>query len=124
MKQLSFWLPRLLSIAFVAFISLFSLDMFSEYSGWESLLGFLIHLAPVFALAIAIGIAWKFEWVGVAIFFAMAIAYPFLAGFDRPWSWYAAISLPAAIVGCLYIWSWWEGRRVRPAEPGATGSLQ
>ena len=32
MKRFLFWLPRILTIIFILFISIFALDVFSEYS--------------------------------------------------------------------------------------------
>ncbi len=46
-----FWAPRALSIAFIAFLSLFALDVFGAgYGFWRTLLGLAIHLIPSFVL--------------------------------------------------------------------------
>jgi cell division protein FtsW (lipid II flippase) len=103
-------LPRILSLAFVLFLSLFALDVFSEYSGWSAILPLLIHLIPIFILLAITLIAWKYDLVGAVVFLGFAILYVFLAGFDRPWSWYAGISLPSALVGGLFILSWYKKR--------------
>jgi len=104
------WLPRILSIALVLFLSLFALDVFSENSGWQALLGFLIHLLPSFVLLAVVLISWKYELVGAIAFLGSAAFYVFMVGFDRPWSWYAGISGPAAIVGILFLLSWVQKR--------------
>lgn len=101
-----YWLPRILSIAFVLFLSVFSFDVFSEYSGWSAVLPLLVHLIPSIVLLIVAAIAWRYAWVGAVIFLGFAIFYVFAAGFDRPWSWYAGISGPSALVGILYLLSW------------------
>jgi len=105
------WLPRILSIAFVLFLSLFALDVFGEYSGWQAVLGFLIHLLPSFVLLAVILIAWKYDLVGAIAFLASAAFYVFMVGLDRPWSWYAGISGPAAVVGILFLLSWLQKRK-------------
>jgi len=105
------WLPRILSIAFVLFLSLFALDVFGEYSGWQAFLGFLIHLLPSFVLLAVILIAWKYNLVGAIAFFGSAVFYVFMVGFDRPWSWYVGISGPAAVVGILFLLSYLQKRK-------------
>jgi cell division protein FtsW (lipid II flippase) len=110
-KKIIYWLPRISSIAFVLFLSLFALDVFEEYSGWQAVLGFLMHLLPSFVLLAVILIAWKYDLVGAIAFLASAAFYVFMAGFDRPWSWYAGISGPAAVVGILFLLSWLQKRK-------------
>jgi len=39
--------------------------------------------------------------------------YVLMVGFGRPWSWYAGISGPAALVGILFLISWWQKRKKR-----------
>ena len=53
MKKLLYWAPRILCILFGVFLSLFSLDVFEAGRGaGETLLGLMIHLAPVFLIAL------------------------------------------------------------------------
>lgn len=113
MNKIIYWSPRILSLAFVLFLSLFALDVFSEYSGWESVLAFLIHLLPSLVLLGITIIAWKHDLAGTIAFFGFAALYVFLAGFDRPWSWYALISSPATIVGILFLMSWLQKKKRR-----------
>lgn len=105
-EKIIYWMPRILSIGFAIFLSLFSFDVFSEYSGLSAILPFLIHLVPSFVLLGVALISWKYDWVGVFIFLGFAIFYVFAAGFDRPWSWYAFISGPSALVGIFFFLSW------------------
>lgn len=109
--RIIYWLPRILSIAFILFLSLFALDIFGEYRGWEAVLGFLIHLLPSLILLGVVLVAWKHDLVGTVVFLAAAVFYVFAAGFDRPWSWYAGISGPAALVGILFFLSWLQKRK-------------
>lgn len=103
--------PRAASLLFVAFLSLFALDVFEEYRGWALLPPLLIHLVPSFILLAAIGIAWHYDLFGALIFGGFAIWYVWMVGPDRPWSWYAAISGPALVVGALFAISWWVKKR-------------
>jgi len=108
--RIIYWLPRILSVAFVLFLSLFALDVFGEYSGWQAVLGFFIHLLPSLVLLAVALISWKYDLVGAVAFLGFAVFYVFMAGFDRPWSWYAGISGPATIVGILFLLSWLQKR--------------
>lgn len=107
------WIPSILSLGFVAFLSLFSLDVFSQYSGLNVVLPLLIHLIPSLLLIGITAIAWKLEWVGTLVYWGFAVWYISNVGFSRPVSWYLGIALPAFIVGTLYLMSWLLRRRVR-----------
>lgn len=109
-KKIIYWLPRVLSLAFVVFLSLFSFDVFEEFKGWQTILAFLIHMLPALILLAVAIIAWKHELVGTVVFIAAAIFYVAAVGFSRPWSWYAFVSGPAALVGILYFLSWFQKR--------------
>jgi len=111
LQKIVYWTPRILSIALVLFISIFSLDVFSEYSGLAIILPLSIHLVPSFILLVAILIAWKFDRFGALIFIGFAIFYVWNVGFDKHWSWYVSIALPSAIIGVLYLLSWFQKRR-------------
>lgn len=106
MYKLFYWLPRILSVAFILFLSMFALDVFSSYQGWAVILPLLIHLIPSFVLLLLTLIAWKYELVGTTIYLGFAVFYVFAAGFDRPWSWYAFVSGPSALLGILYFVSY------------------
>jgi len=109
--KIIYWLPRILSIGFVLFLSLFALDVFSEYRGWDIVLPLLIHLIPSFVLLAAALISWKYDLAGAAVFLGFAVFYVFMAGLNRPWSWYAAISFPSALVGILFFLSWLQKKK-------------
>lgn len=107
-RKIIHWLPRILSMAFVLFLSLFALDVFGEYTGWELVLALFMHLLPSLVLLGVIVISWKHDLAGAVVFFGFAVFYVFAVGFDRPWSWYAGISCPAAIVGILFLFNWFQ----------------
>ena len=108
-----FWLPRLLSIAFLAFLSLFALDVFDGQHGfWETLLGLTMHLIPVFALAVVLALAWRWEWIGALLFAAAGAAYVLmLVGRPNPplmmkLVWSLTIAGPAFVVAALFLAAW------------------
>ncbi len=110
-RKIIYWLPRVLSIGFVLFLSLFSLDVFSEYNGFDVILPLLIHLIPSFILLAVTLISWKYDLLGTFVFLGFSVFYVFAAGFDRPWSWYVCISVPAGVVGILFLLSWLQKRK-------------
>jgi len=80
MTQLSrrtlFWTPRVLSILFIAFLSMFSLDVFGEGLGfWRTFLALIMHLIPSFVLIAGLVMAWRWEWIGAALYGAAGTLY-------------------------------------------------
>jgi hypothetical protein len=110
-QKIIHWIPRVLSIVFVLFLSMFALDVFNEYQGWQLILALFMHLLPALALLLVTVIAWKYDLVGTIFFFGFAVWYIWMAGFDKPWTWYAVIASPAVIVGLLYLASWRQKRK-------------
>ena len=122
-EKIFYWTPRILSIGFVIFLSIFALDAFSGPFEPMMLVYFFLHLMPSFILLGAILIAWKYDLVGVVMFFGFAVFYVWSVGLERPWSWYVAIALPSVIVGILYFISWlFKRSRARPfpVKPDST----
>ena len=75
-KRALFWTPRALSILFIAFLSLFALDVFGEHSGfWQTALALTMHLIPSFVLIAALVLAWRWEWIGAALYGAAGLLY-------------------------------------------------
>lgn len=107
-QKVLYWAPRVLSLCFVLFLSLFALDAFSGGPWWVMLGAFLMHLVPALLLLGAVAIAWRHEWFGALVFLGFAAWYVYAAGLDRPWSWYASIALPSAIVGVFFLASWFK----------------
>ena len=103
MNRFLYWSPRILSFAFIVFLSLFALDVFTGPFEPMMFVGLAIHLIPSFALTALALVAWRFPLVGAIAFIGFAMAYVGLVGFDRPWSWYAFISGPSLMVGFLYL---------------------
>jgi hypothetical protein len=124
LEKTFYWLPRLIGLGFVIYLSIFSLDVFSEYSGLQVILPLLIHLIPSFVLLGVILLAWKYDLVGAVVFIGFAILYFWDVGLTRPWSWYAGIVAPAAIVGTLFLISWFFKRNRKQSISEQPGSNQ
>lgn len=106
-----YWLPRILSVLFTLFLSLFALDVFNEYQGVAVVLPLLIHLLPSFIMVAITIISWKKELFGASAYLMMALTYILMVGFNRHWSWYLSISVPAALIGFLYLVVWIKNRK-------------
>ena len=70
------WVPRILCIIAILFISLFAADAFApELSIWQQLGDFIMHLIPSFILLASLIIAWKWEYVGGIIFIIIGLGF-------------------------------------------------
>ncbi|TSC59623.1 MAG: Uncharacterized protein LiPW15_643 [Parcubacteria group bacterium LiPW_15] len=98
MNKILYWLPRALGIGFVLFISVFSLDVFSEYSGWAIVLPLVMHLLPSLLLLGVVIIAWKNEILGGIMFLAAGLLLFALSDFES-----VIISVPAIVIGALFL---------------------
>jgi hypothetical protein len=105
-RKIIYWLPRILGIGFILFISLFALDIFSEYSGWDVVLPLFMHLLPSFVLFGVIIVAWKHERLGGFIFLTIGFFMLILSRFES-----VIISIPAIILGTLFLISWFQNKK-------------
>jgi hypothetical protein len=102
LKQTLFWIPRILSILYALFLSLFALDVFNEgYNIRDTIIALLIHLVPTYLVVIALFIAWQREHIGGALFIALAMIYLIIS---RGESW--IISVPFLLIGVLFLFNW------------------
>lgn len=110
-RKTIFWTPRILTILFAAFLSLFALDVFQEGRGaLETTLALAIHLVPVYLVLAALAVAWKWEWVGALLFSGLGVWYVVMAGGKEHWSAVVFISGPLFLVGALFL-AGWMGRK-------------
>ena len=107
MKQVIFWLPRILTILFILFISMFALDSFDGEKTVIAQIGeFLIHLIPSFVLIVLLYFSWRFEIIGVIAFLILAIIYIIMAWGKFPVSTYFIISGPMVVISILFLINW------------------
>ena len=69
------WAPRLLTILFAAFLSLFALDVFSETRGLlETVAALAMHLVPTFLIILVVVLSWRRDLIGVVVFAVLPVA--------------------------------------------------
>lgn len=110
-ERFIYWTPRILSIFFLMFLAIFSLDVISPgISPGQIMIGLLMHNIPVFVLLIILIISWKYEIVGGIAFLLAGLLYVFLTfKGEAPWylvlSW-SLIAGPAFLIGILFLIGW------------------
>ena len=123
-KKVLFWAPRALSIFFIAFLSLFAMDVFDEQLGfWQTALALSMHLVPVFALVLALMLAWRWEWLGAAIYSAAGLLYvAWVVSMSRPVPndtrviWVLTIAGPAFVIAGLFLANWLRRSELRAVK--------
>ncbi len=119
-KHFLYWTPRILAILFIAFISLFALDVFGEYTGFNLLIALFMHLIPTFILVIILAISWKKEKWGGWFFIILGIIFTIFFNTYKHHLPFLLISGPLFLVGALFLLNHHKGgknetkkRRVR-----------
>ena len=111
-----YWTPRILSILFITFLALMSLEnvFLSESGFWQIMLRFFIFNIPLFILTGSLLISWKYEIVGGITFILAGILnfIPVLIAdikFGFEWyhlAWVIPISGIAFLIGILFLINW------------------
>jgi hypothetical protein len=115
------WLPRVICILAILFVSMFALDAFSpNLTIWQQIGAFIIHLIPSFILLIVLLIAWKWERVGGILFIIIGLGlspFVFFHNYRMNHSiWMSlviisVITLPFVIVGILFLISHYRKKK-------------
>lgn len=112
---LLYWSPRVLGIAFAVFLSLFALDAFNgTHSFWNTILAVSLHLIPAAVIALSLVAAWRWEWIGAALFALLAAFYGWEV-LPRHMNWALTIDLPLLAIATLFLANWLERPKLRAA---------
>jgi hypothetical protein len=87
------WLPRVLAILYIIFISIFALDAFGEPQWFLALI---MHLIPNFVLIILTIVAWRYQLFGGILFLATGLAMTYF--FHT-----VGIVVPVFVIGTLFL---------------------
>ena len=111
--KIMYWIPRVISILAILFISAFALDSFAPgRTPWQQIGDFLMHLIPSFVLAILLLYTWKHEkWGGILFILIGAIFTPLVFTQNYRMNHSVGMSLgiislitiPFIVVGILFI---------------------
>lgn len=83
-KFFFYWLPRILAICFIGFISIFALDVFQERgTPLQIAIALFMHLIPSFVLIVVLIATWRWEWIGSLIFGAAGMLYLYSVWISR-----------------------------------------
>jgi hypothetical protein len=102
-----YWTPRILTTIFILFISLFALDVFSEYAFPEVLVALFMHLIPSYILAGLLWLAWKKELYGGIGFIFLSIVFTIFFKTYQDLITFLLISFPALVIGVLFLVGWY-----------------
>ena len=115
-NQFIYWTPRILSIVFILFLMVFSLDVFEPgLSAWQIAIGLFMHNIPALVLLAVVVVSWRHEIVGGIVFILAGIAYiasMLAAGRLKGGMWvsFPIIAGPAFLIGILFIVNWLKKR--------------
>ena len=112
--SLIYWLPRIICILAILFVSMFALDAFAPgLTLWQQLGDFVIHLIPSFILLAVLIVAWKWELYGGIIFTIIGLGLsPFIFMLNHNRNHFSVgtslgvvmmITFPFVVVGVLFI---------------------
>lgn len=117
--QLFYWLPRILCILAILFVSMFALDAFAPgLTIWQQLGAFFMHLIPSLVLLACLIVAWKWEFAGGIIFTLIGLGLsPFIYNLNHSRNHFSVgaslgvvmtITFPFVVVGVLFIVSYFR----------------
>ena len=113
MQTIFYWLPRIICILAILFISMFAADAFEPgLTIWQQLGAFFMHLIPSFILLGILILAWYKEFLGGIIFIIIGLVLtPFIFNHNYKMNesvWMSlgiilTITFPFILVGILFI---------------------
>lgn len=123
------WLPRIICMLAILFISLFATDAFNHGHTIRQQLGdFFMHLIPSFVLTLFLIVAWKWELAGGILFTLIGLALsPYIFHHNHTVNHFSIgqsvgvimmISFPFVVVGVLFIIS----HQVKKKQPFNTNT--
>ncbi len=115
-RRLLYWTPRILCMAFAAFLALFAMDVFGmPMDPWQKALALLMHLIPTIIMVLAVVIVWRREWIGAGLFPLLALAHLVSKWGQLDWIAYVMIEGPLVLLGILFWFNWQNRATLRPS---------
>ena len=108
------WAPRIAGVAMGLFLAVFALDAFGPGEPLSRAIpAFLIHLIPSFVVLAVVALAWRFPLAGAFAFIGLALAYAISVHWRLDWI--AVISTPLVVIALLFMTSWYYRPQTRVA---------
>ena len=111
-----YWAPRIISMIFIFFLALMSLDVFSlGLSLWQTIGALFMHNIPALILLVVLLISWKYEIVGGIVFILVGLLY-IVVLMRNPFEWYMLswsiqIAGVAFFIGILFFINWFKKKK-------------
>jgi hypothetical protein len=106
-KKLLYWTPRMVTLLFAGFVSIFALDIFGMgLPLGKMMFALAMHLIPTALILLSLLIAWRWEWVGTLLFGALGVTHLVLKGGLLPFSDLFIVAGPCFLLGILFLLSW------------------
>ncbi|MFO7660483.1 MAG: hypothetical protein R6V77_06190 [Candidatus Cloacimonadaceae bacterium] len=103
------WIPRILMMLLIAFVTLFSLDVFEmDTNIWNKLLGFLIHNIPSILLLLVLLFTWKKPLFAGIFYIVLAIALSVFWKTYEQLTTFLVFTVPMLVTGGLFIISQYQ----------------
>lgn len=116
LRQILLWTPRVLSILFTLFISLFALDIFEMGLGfWGTILGLFMHLLPSIAMLIGLILAWRWEWIGALVFGAFGVWFLSISQPGNAMYYFVIVGVPF-LIAALFLLGWIYRKQIRDGK--------
>jgi len=116
-----YWLPRILCILSILFVSLFAFDAFTSEESFMVQLGdFILNIIPSLVLLFLLIVTWKKELLGGIIFMLIGLGfspYVFKVNYNMNHSFWISLgiimtkTIPFFIVGVLFIVSYFKKKK-------------
>ena len=110
-----YWTPRVLSILFIIFLALMSVNTIAQKLGlWQVVFGIFVNNIVAFILLAALIVSWKYEIVGgIAFILAGTLYSVLLARNTFEWyllAWAGIVPGITFFVGILFLIGWYKKR--------------
>ncbi len=116
-----YWLPRILCILSILFVSSFAFDTFTSEESFMVQFGeFILHIIPSLVLLFLLIVTWKKELLGGVIFMILGLGfspYVFKMNYNMNHSFWMSlgiimtITIPFFIVGVLFLVSYFKKKK-------------
>lgn len=96
------WVPRILAVAYVFFLLLFSLDVGGN-DLWHRILSFIMNALPAIIIALCLALFWRRPKICGWIFVVIAVIFTFWFNSYARLDLFLITSVPPLVIGVLFL---------------------